>query len=80
MKPMKTTNKEILRGLSIQLTKLEQSVKAGRLTQLSQTKRASMEAKLCDAYDMDDVSLLYGTPMGVRLMNVRLALVNRRIA
>ena len=77
---METKNNQILRGLAIQLTKLEQMVKQGTMTCLSATKRAQIEAKLCDAYDMDDLVLLYGTPHGVRLMELRRTLANRKVA
>lgn len=74
---MKTKQMNILKGIKIQLTKLENSVANGVVTRLDESEIRAFEAKLCNFYDIDDISLVCQTELGQRFMRIRLTLVEQ---
>ena len=72
---MKTTSEITERGLMTQLTKLENKFEQGLLTRLNEKDIQRMEARLCDFYGIDDLSLVYGTKCGARFMRLRMRIV-----
>ena len=72
-----TKQMNIQKGIKIQLTKLENSVANGVVTRLDETDIRAIEGKLCNFYDIDDISLVCQTELGQRFMRIRLALVEQ---
>ena len=74
---MERNCKSIQKGLSIQLTKLEQKFNLGVLSHISEALCQNIESKLCDLYDCDDTGLVYQTELGRRFMHLRMAVVEQ---
>lgn len=66
-------------ALSSLLDRLERQFEQGLLSELTQGQRDQIEAALCEMHDMDDLTLLYGTPLGSRYMRLRQRLVEESL-